>query len=157
MIRLLEKIKTARLLSSADLYNGNPTTSWLTVANWRRLLFLVIATPTTGQATIKVQAASDNAGTGAEDIPFRYRKSDSAGSPADKLEAYVDVAATGFQTDTAESHIYHIEVDSDDLPDGKPFVALNFTEDVDAPVPGAVVCLGGVGRHEGPNLPTLLA
>jgi hypothetical protein len=139
----------------ADLYDTSPAGQYVNTRHGAKVSWFLqqkTAGTNTGTATITVLAASDNAGTGAAAVPFKYRKKN-AGVANSTHGNVIDATVAGFTTTANENTLYEIEIDASVLPDGKPFVALKLTETVNDPVDGAVLGLITVPYFVGTGLP----
>ena len=89
-----------------------------------------------------MKAASKADKTGAEAVPFRYKTvtGDTIGNLTAGTAAGVSIAA-GADRSVA------IDVDVRDLPDGKPWVYVTFTETVNSPVAGGVIAILSGSRY----------
>ena len=133
---------------SADIFNGNPNSDVVNTGKSQGVEFLVtIGAVTTGQATLKVQACDDAAGANPVDMAFKYIRANADGSGESAVAEAV--AATGIQTEVASNKQIAIFVPSDWTPEAKPYVRLNTTEDVDAPVAGCVSIRSIKPRYSG--------
>lgn len=144
--QLLSEVTNLRvaIAASADIYNGDPTSDYFNMADYRRMTFVVHhGAGAVGSATITVVAASDNTGTGAEAIPFRYRVNGATAAPGTITAA----TASGFTIAAGANQIAAVEVDAAALPEGKPFLALVATEAVDGAVAGVVLALMSDPRY----------
>ncbi len=142
------------LAPDADRWAGTQTSDWVSAKHGRNIDAVVAeGTGTTGTTTLTMLAASDAAGAGAEAIPFRYRISPLAGPAGDWIQATV----AGFLTAAGGDQIIDIEVLAEELPEGKPWVALNGVEGVDAPTDAAVLFIVSNLRYPQriPDAPTL--
>lgn len=153
-----EKIKIVTgLAPAANVFAGTVYTDIVSLSQFERALFLYEkGVGTTGTATLTVEACSDNSGTGATAIPFRYRRNNAAGSPIDTLGALTAATSSGFTTTAASNDNYTVEVLAADLPDGKPWVRLKSVEVAASAVAGAIYILLDNGRFVGADLPTVV-
>jgi len=125
--------------------------------DYKSMVFvLMMGVGATGTATITLNASSDASATGAEAIAFNYRRVSAVGT-SDVPGARTAATTTGFATTAGSSQLYEIEVSAEDLPDGKPFVALTATEVVNSPVLGAVLAVMGEARYAGATPKTAIA
>ncbi len=150
--RLLDNFKLVSALApSADAYNGDPDSDVVNLAKYSHVTFLLFAVATTGEATVIVKEASAADKTGAAAIAARYKKLDVSNSPVDALDSsdYTAIATTGFVTGNSETAIYAVEVRDTDTSNSKPYVFLDFTEDVDAAVIGGCIAVLGGARFKG--------
>lgn len=115
----------------------------------RVVMILVRGVGATGTSTLTVLASSDNAGTGAEAIPFKTR----TGTLAGVLGALTDVDVAGFTTVAGSNQIDVIEIDSASAPDEKPFVNLHAVEVVDSPVAATIVTVCHGASYEEAIMP----
>lgn len=134
---------------SSDIYNTNPASDVISLANFQRIVFLLHqvknSTSTTGTATVKPQQVDSVAASNAVDLPFSYFKKTTGASSV--WGSKTDVASGSTFTTTAnEDTIYAIEVDARSLADGKKYVQLKLTEVVNAPVLGSCVAILMGGR-----------
>ncbi|NIM21849.1 MAG: hypothetical protein GTN64_05440 [Candidatus Latescibacteria bacterium] len=142
--RILERFKVAQVLApSSDVYNGNPATSGINMANYDRVTFVlsqVTAGTNTGTATVTVEEATDTGGTGATAIGFNFYRNEGADAD-DDLDAEETATTSGFSTTANVTATYMITVKAEQLSDGSPYVRLQLTESVDDPVIGEVIAI----------------
>ncbi len=146
----------AGLRPDADALSGTKTSDYVKMALYQKLmgiLYLGDATGGTATHTITVQAASDDTGTGAEAVAFKYRRC----SSGDTLGDVTDATTAGFVTTAGDNQHYTIEIDAADLPEGKPWVAIKSVEATDDPVDAALIMLLGNARYSGDDLPTAIS
>lgn len=140
----------AGLSPSSDIYNGNPASDVISLANYERVVFLIHqlrnATSTAGTATVKPQQVDNVSASNAVDLPFWWAKKTTGASSVWSALAYVAAGST-FTTTANEDTIYAVEVDASDLADGKKYVQLKLTESVNAPVLGSVIAIGVNPRY----------
>lgn len=144
---LMERLHLIKGLDPvADAFAATVYSDIVSLAKYNRALFLLIkGVGATGTSTLTVEACSDNTGTGAEAIPFKYRRVANSG---DNVGAITQAAAAGFTTTAGSSEMYCVEVDSALCPDGKPWVRLKAVEVVDSPVLGGILVQLGDARYE---------
>lgn len=134
----------AGLSPSTDVYNGNPASDVISLANYERVVFLIHqlrnATSTAGTATVKVQQVDNPSASNAVDLPFYWAKKTTGASSVWGSPALV-AAGNTFTTTANEDTIYAVEANSRDLADGKKYVQLKLTESVNAPVLGSVMAI----------------
>lgn len=147
------------LAPAADRWNTNPSTDIVSMALYNRATFVAHQQGgTTGKATFTVEACSDNTGTGAEAIAFRYQVgADGASALGDAMGAVTNATASGFDSTPNSDRLYLIDVKADELPAGKPYVRLKCTEAVNDPVNGSVAILLSGGSYIGASMPTAIA
>ena len=156
--RLLDNFKLVSALApSSDVYNTDPDSAVINLAKYGHVTFLLFAVATTGVASIVVKNATLVDKTGGAAIAARYKKLDVSASPADTLAAaYTAITTSGFSTGTSETAVYAIEIREEDTDTTKPFVYLDLTESVNAPVIGACIAIVGEPGYRGQTLPTVL-
>lgn len=126
----------------ADAFSGTVVSDYINMKHWQAVRFLVVkGVGTTGTSTITVLRASAANGTGAEAIPFKYRR-----IAADRtLGALTDATAAGFTTTAGSEDSYEIFVDTalEGMADSgaKTFVAVSAAEVVDSPVAGTIIAI----------------
>lgn len=108
---------------------------------------------TTGVSTITVEACSDSSGTGATAIPFLY----SVNTSSDTFGNLTQATSSGFSTTAGSNHIYEVDVDVRDCPDGLPWVRVKATETVDSPVLGGILWLAYNLRFNGDGQVSVLS
>lgn len=120
------------LTPAADRFNSNPVGDYVNMGLARELMgVLGIGAGGTGTGKIQVLAASDNTGTGAEAVDFKFRKCTSG----DTFTAIANAAAAdGVTTTAGTDDLYQVLVDAADLPEGKNWVAIQVTEVANDPV-----------------------
>ena len=65
-----------------DIFNGDPQSDYVNLSNYDGVLFIIIKNAgATGTAKLTVDAATDNAGTGTDNIGYRYLKIQDPGTP----------------------------------------------------------------------------
>lgn len=146
------------LAPAADLYNGNPATDVVSLANYDRALFVLqqkTAGTNTGTATITMEECSTAAGASNVAIAFRYRKKTTGAS--DTWGAWIAATTSGFVTTANEDTMYEVEVKADQLSESKPFLRMQLTETVNDPVTGAVLIALYPARYNQDQKPTALA
>lgn len=146
---LSESHKIVNLISPAADYNGSLVTSPYVSLKNHNLLTVILAHKggTTGKSTLTLQAASTVGGSGAVAIPFTYRRKTTGAS--DVYGSIAAATAAGIDTVPTEDTIIELFVKSQDLPDGKPYVALVATEAVNDPVSGGAIAILGQQRFKG--------
>lgn len=140
----------AGLSPGTDIYNGNPASDVINLANYERCVFLLHqkanATSTAGTATAKPQQVDNPSASNAVDLPFYWSKKTTGASSVWSTPLAVD-AGTGVTTTANEDTIYAFEVNSRDLADGKKYVQLKLTEVANAPVLGSLMALLFTARY----------
>lgn len=131
----------------ADAFAGTVVSDYINMRDFQHAQFLIVkGVGTTGTSRFKVLRASDASGTGAEAIPFRYRR-----IAADRtMGALLDAdAANGFVSTAGSEDTYVIDVstsleglaDSGNSSPSKHFIAVQGVEVVDSPVAGMIIAL----------------
>jgi len=151
---LTEKFKILPVLPpAADRYNTNPKSDILYMGDYGHLTFILSqGAGLTGTANLTVEECSDNAGTGANAIPFKYRVM----SAVDALGSLSDALAAGYTAPAGADKMVAIEVDAAQLSEGKPWVRLAINEVVNSPVDAGVIAILSNGRYEGADLPSVI-
>lgn len=103
---------------------------------------------------IILQACDDFVPTNTEDIPFTLFAEETAAG--DTLGAKEAVAAAGKTPAAADGITYVIEIDADELPEGKPNLRLSLTNGANSVIASAVVILSG-SRYAGDQNATAIA
>lgn len=154
--RLLQQTKPVHGVAPvADAFSGTVASAAIKLGkNAKRALGVVYkGVGTTGVSTITVEACSASDGTGATAIPFRYQ----ANTTSDTFGNLTEATTSGFSTTAGSNHIYAIEVDPRDVPDGYPWVRIKAVETVDSPVLGGIMWLPYDFRFNGDSLGTVLS
>lgn len=129
------------LAPDADALAGTKTTDYLNMSLYEAITFLLHkGVGATGTSTLTVLAASDNAGTGATAIAFKYRVV--ADFVADDVPGdLTDAAAAGFTTTAASNQLIEIEVEAAAMLEGKPWIALKSVEVANDPVDAGITAV----------------
>ena len=98
----------------------------------------------------RIEASSDNSGTGAEAIPFKSREGSGDGVALGDLTTR---AAAGYTTLAGANSLDVIEVEAADTPEGKPFVRLTAVEAADDPVTASILTLLSDASYEEAVMP----
>jgi hypothetical protein len=153
-IELAEEVHTVNILPPVDI-TGGAAGDVFTMKNHQHASIVVqVGASAAAFTKILVNACSDFAGSNAEAIPYRLRSEETAAG--DTLGAKEDVAATGKTPAAADNIFYVIDIDGDELPDGKPFVQLSLTNGVNSVIASAVAILSG-SRYAADQNPTVIA
>lgn len=138
----------------ADAFAGTVYSDIVSLSKFKKALILIKrGVGTTGTQTFTVEASDDFSGSNVAAIPFKYRRR----SSGDTLGAWTDATSAGFTSAAGGSDAYIIEIDSDDLPEGKPNFRLKSVEVVDAAVVADVEILLSEPRYAGDVLNTAIA
>lgn len=136
----------------ADGLSGTVDSDWVSTALYARVCFIVtrgVATGGTADHTFTVRAASDNAGTGAEAIEFKYREGDLASVLGD----LTDATTAGYLNTAGSNRVDVLEVDAASTPDEKPFVSLRSVENTDDPVVTSIHAILFMPSYEEATMP----
>lgn len=126
------------LAPDADRYNANPATDIINMADYTHCnFFLHEGAGGTGTVKLIVQACDDVSATATTDLAFRYR----VAQTGDTFGAWTEIAATGYTTVAGANKIVQVEVDNQQLPDGKPYVRLSLTEVANDPCDAGVLAV----------------
>jgi hypothetical protein len=123
----------------ADVWESGPkTTDRVRCPGSGRLYFVVTeGAGGTGTAVITAEAHETNSGGTPTAIGFRYKVAQTPGE-IDNSGSWTTADTSGATPAAGADKKTLIEFRFDDLPAGKPFVSLTFTEGVDAAVAGGV-------------------
>lgn len=147
------KIIPLALAPDSDRYNTDPISDYIKVKN--EVCFVVAeGAGGTGTAAITVLNASDNSGTGAAAIAFRYRLLTTAGG-LDTWGAWQTATTSGVTPAAGAGKATLVEIRFDEIDEAKPYVALQLTEGVDSPVDASVFALVAADRS-GVDIPSVL-
>lgn len=131
---------------AADPFSGTVYTTAINMKTFANVNFHIIkGVGATGTSTITVEKNTLADGTGAEAIPFYYRRITAAGVAG----AWTAATTAGFTTTAGSSETYEVAISDqmEGLAKGdKPFVRLKAVEVVDSPVLGSVLVIGSGGR-----------
>jgi hypothetical protein len=132
----------------ADAFAGTVYTDVVNLENYHAARFVNYhGVGATGTRTLTIEACDNAAGDNPVAIPFAYQRYEGADDvPADVATA----SAAGFATVAGSSRLYVLEVDAQDLPEGKTWLRQKSVEVVDSPVLGGVLielCNPRYGAH----------
>ena len=134
----------AVLTAHEDMFNGDPSTDVLSMANYREIVFYIVKSAgATGTATITVESCDDVTPTTATAVAFNYR----ATTTGNTLGAYTAAAAAGFATTAGTNQMYEVSIQADQLNGSDKYVRLVATEVVDSPCDGAIISVGFCPRY----------
>ena len=128
------------------------TTDWITMENAGHVTFLVMQ-GAGSSATITVENATSAAGSGAATMAFNYclETADSG----DTLGVKTAATTAGVAMNSNDNTMVIIEIDASELPDGSPWIALQFST-VTASIYGVTAILSGL-RQQGESNATAIA
>jgi hypothetical protein len=137
--------------------DGGWTSDYFNMKNYSHASIILQFGVTEGAVSaIKLKAASDAGGTGAETVAFSYFAETAAAG--DTLGAKTAAAAdTGIVPPATDNIMYVIEIDAAELPDDKPWLAFEVTNGS-----GNTVLMSGVavlsgGRYKSDQSATVIA
>lgn len=140
------------IVPKADAFATAATTDWISMANHRRLTFIIHtgnATSGTANGTVTVNASAVAAGSSPTALTFRYRVCASSTT----VDAWGDLTlatTSGFSMTAGDNYIYIVEVLANEVEAeaaGKYFVALTVTEVTNDPIDAAVLCILSEPRY----------
>ena len=159
----MEKLHFAKGLDPiADAFAGTINSDVVSMANWRRVMFIIfIGVGATGTSTFTVEACDDVTPSNIAAIAFWSREI----TATDVEGAITRQAAAGFVNTAGSSKIVLIEVAAEDVEGatvngnrGNKFVRLNAVESVNSPVLGSIMIMHDEGRYIGATAkPSVLA
>lgn len=156
-INIAEQCHVVQFRSPVDLDSSQQsaqTTDWAHFGKHRHVTIIVALGVTGAQAVVKIQAATDSSGTSPTDLAFNvYKEETDAG---DTLGARTAVASTGLTCSGNNNIFYVIEMDSAEMPDGKPWLGVHIADPAAATF-GCVIGIFSGARYEADQSPTLLA
>lgn len=148
------------LAEPADHQSAGVTLDSVHMGRFHKLKVIILLGAVTGDNPIVLCYAGATAGATTTEIAFRWRKSgaDAGSSGSDILGARTvqAVDGTGLALGTAanaDHRMWEIEIDSDDMPDGKPFLTI-FLDDGSASVLLAAAIGIGIPREQGDTVRT---
>lgn len=140
-----ETFHTAPLLYPIDLNSSQQsaqTTDFVKFTDGHASILVCLGV-TGATMALTVNASSDNAGTGSEDIAFACYKKETADVDVGPL-ARVDVAATGITTSGNNNIFYWIEIDAAEMPADKPWLGVTIADPAAATIGTVVVFFSGM-------------
>lgn len=152
---MITDLKIATVLAPAtDVFSGTVTSAPVNMGHHELAAFAVIkGVGTTGTSTVTVEKCTLVDGTGAEAIPFKYRRVTNPDAPGDLLDA----PAAGFTTTAGSNEMYlvYATVQTEGLAKGdKPYARVKLVEQTDSPVAGCILVLAK-GARQGVDSPLL--
>jgi len=123
----------------ADAFAGTVYSDIVNMGDYAGCTFVLYhGVGTTGTSTLTVEAVDDVSATNQTAIPFRYKIM----TTGDTEGALTIATTTGFTTTAGSSHVYIVEVDSEELGDtGYQYLRLKMVEVANDPVLGGVLIL----------------
>lgn len=127
------------LAPDADRYNSDPATDIVSLENYDEVTFVISeGAGGTGTAVVTVEKCTDNAGTGATAIAFKYKQNTTLGTIS---TSWTDATASGFTTTAGANKDVYVRVKSEDVSSGGPWVRVQLTESADDPCDAAVYAI----------------
>jgi len=150
---IAEQGHVVNILPAVDITGGKKCQAF-SMKNWQHATIIIsVGVSAAAWTSIIVQAGSATAAIGSDvannvTIPFRLYKQETNGADKDVLDAGTNLAATGDTTVSANDNIFYvIEIDSQELPDGKPYVQLLLANGANSVIASAIAILSG-GRFQ---------
>ena len=152
--RLSENKKIIYALKPGDHQAGADGDSF-NAGKLHSFAFLIQAAVLTGDAVLKVYSgASDGTKTTAETFRYRLADADQGSAAADTFAAWSTSAALTLTAATYDNRLLVVEMDSDELTDGQPWVTLEISAAADA-FNASVVAIGEP-RIRAHDIPTVI-
>jgi hypothetical protein len=134
----------AILTANEDMFNGDPATDVLSMANYEEVCFIIVkGAGATGTATITVESCDDVTPTTTTAVAFRY----TATTTGNTIGAVTAAAAAGFATTAGANQTYVVSINASELSGSDKYVRLVATEVVDSPCDGAILSIGFYPRY----------
>jgi hypothetical protein len=142
-----EEGHVVNILPPISLSGGSDTHLYsFSMARYTHASILVSLGAAVGTSTITIKECTSHTGSGAKAIPFNVYKCDIA--RGDTLSSRVACDSAGFSALGATGNVmYVVELESSQLDDGYPYVALYYTDPSGAQLGCAVAVLSGA-RYE---------
>lgn len=121
------------------------TTGNFSMANWRHASIIILIGADGTPPTITLDSSDDGSPQNTTALPFNLHKCETAYNAAggDVLGARVAETNAGFTPAATANIFYVIEIDSEDLPQGQPYLHLVVTSPTSTLISAAVVLSGG--------------
>lgn len=145
-----------------DIFNGDPTTPAVNLANWREvalvLQLLTTGGSNTGKGRIEAYCADNSSKDNPVEIGYHYRKSNSGDSFGEIVEAIAGASSRAI-TDTGATlnDQYIAIIRQNKCKADKPWAYFKLSEYVNDPVVGRAFLILGKPLFAGPTLPTALS
>ena len=121
---LAEQGKAVVGIAPVDIGSAAKTSDYFSMANYTHASIIVACGAITNAATITVFESDDDSGSSETAIAFAYYAVDGDG----KTGARTAATAAGFSTGTTDNRLWVIEIDAEQLSDGKPYLAVKTTD-----------------------------
>lgn len=144
--------RVAMTIPPRDLADGTESGAWVNAALGELYECVVMLGATAGDPTnIKLQAATNAAGAGAEDIPFSLYRQETTGSDVQGVRE--SIAAAGFDPVATDNIVYILSVDTSYLPAGKGYVRPQIACPAGVNLGAAVAIVTGLRNQTEPPTP----
>lgn len=155
MARLSERLSIVFVLQPKDHGGAVATGESINMGKLRRIMFLIQqgAVGTGNPALTLKSGASDGTQTTSETFRYRLADADQASAGADNYAAWSTSSSLTLTAATYDQRILVVEIDSDELTDGQPWLTLELSN-VTA-VTAAVVAIGEP-KYEANDVPTVI-
>ena len=153
-INVAEQLHIVNIMPPIDI-TGGVDADVFSMANYKHAtIILAIGVSAAAFTKILVNEVDNFAGDNPVAIPYALYKEETA--LGDTLSAKEAVLAAGKTPAAADGIFYVIEIDADELSDGKGFIELSLTNGVNAVLASAVAILSGA-RYGGDQSATAIA
>lgn len=143
-------------LPPIDVSGGATSDRWSMAKHSHASIVVAVGVSAAALSSIVLQASTDAAGNGAEAIGFDYFEETTAAG--DTLSAKKTATATGITSPSANDNIFYVlEVEADQLPEGKPFLAVVLNNASGNSVVAAVGAVLSGARYQHDQNETVLA
>jgi len=137
------------ILPAVDITGGKKCQAF-SMKNYQHATIIIqVGASAAAWTNITLQAGTATAAIGADvagatAIAFRVYKQETAGADKDTLDAGANVASTGVTAPSANDNIFYvIELDANELPDGKYYVQLLLPNTSNSVIASAIAILSG--------------
>ena len=137
------------ILPPVDITGGKQSQAFSMKNYQHATIILQIGVSAAAWTAILMQCGTATAAVGADvagatALAFKMYKQETAGAANDVLGAPVAETSSGETSPTANDNVFYvIEIDANELPDGKPWVQLKLTNGVNSVIASAVAVLSG--------------
>lgn len=142
------------ILPPVDITGGKDSDVFSMAKHGHASIGIQIGVSAAAFTKIILQACDDFTPSNTTDIAYRMYKEETAAG--DTLSAVEAVAATGKTPSANDNIMYWIEIDADELPDGKPNLRLHLTNGANSVIASAVAILSEA-RYSGDQNDTVIA
>lgn len=138
-----------QMLAPVDITGGAKSQAFSMKNYQHASIFILVGVSAAAWTSIVVKAGSATAAVGADvanatAIAFREYKQTTAGEANDVLDAGTNLASTGDTAPSANNGIFYvIELDANELPDGKPYVQVVLANTTNSVIASVVAVLSG--------------